>query len=109
MVCRCLVFRHFIDIWFVISLLRRGVVRCLVTTFYPCEGDSDRKDKFDHLKISNYMEVGMLKNWSCRYSSRYFIKFVGFMPVYYAINLNIALSCMVFNYLYLRFIDLLQF
>ena len=35
-------------------LLRRGVVRCLVAAFYPCEDDSDRQDIFDESKISNY-------------------------------------------------------
>ena len=43
------------------------------------------------------MVVSMLKNWSCRYSSRYFIKFVAFMPIYYVINLDVVLSYMVFN------------
>ena len=43
------------------------------------------------------MVVNMLKNWSYRYSSHYFIKFVGFIPIYYTINLNIVLSYMVFN------------
>ena len=35
-------------------LLRRGAIYCLVTTFYPCEDDSDMQDKFDQSKISNY-------------------------------------------------------
>ena len=47
------------------------------------------------------MIVNMLKNWSRRYSSRYIIKFVGFMLNYYVINLNIVLSCMIFSYLYI--------
>ena len=54
------------------------------------------------------MVVGMLKNWSCRYSSYYIIKFVGFLSIYYAINLDIVSLCMVFKYLYLGSIDLLQ-
>ena len=53
------------------------------------------------------MVVNMLKNWSCRYSSHYFIKFVGFLLIYYAINLDIVSSFMVFSYLYLGSIDLL--
>ena len=52
--------------------------------------------------------VSMLKNKSCRYFSCYIIKFVGFMPSYYAINLDIVPSCMVFNNLSLGSINLLQ-
>ena len=47
------------------------------------------------------MIVIILKNWSSRYSSHYFIKFIGFILIYYAINLDIVLSYMVFSYLYL--------
>ena len=36
------------------TLLRRGVVRHLVTRFYPCESDSNRQNIFDQSKISNY-------------------------------------------------------
>ena len=54
------------------------------------------------------MIVNMLKNWSRRYSSHYIIKIIGFMQFYYAINLGIVSSCIVFSYLYLEFIDLLQ-
>ena len=53
------------------------------------------------------MIVNTLKNWSCRYSSRYFIKFISFISIYYTINLNIVSSYIVFNYLYLGSIDLL--
>ena len=52
--------------------------------------------------------ISMLKNWSCMYSSHYFIKCLGFMPIYYDINLDIVSSCMVFSYLYLGSIDLFQ-
>ena len=52
------------------------------------------------------MIVSRLKNWSRRYSSHYTIKIVGFMQIYYTINLDI-ISFMVFSYLYFRFIDLL--
>ena len=62
--------------------------------FYLCGSDSDKEDRFDPSKISNYV-VNMLKNWSCKYSNNYFIKFVGFIPIYYAINLNIISSCIV--------------
>ena len=89
------------------SFYRHGVVRRLVVTFYLCGGDSDRQDIFDQSKISNY-DLNMLKNWSCKYSSHYFIKFVSFMLIYYTINLDIVSSCMVFNYLYLGSIDLSQ-
>ena len=54
------------------------------------------------------MVVGMLKNWNPRYYSHYIIKFVGFMPIYYVINLDIISPCMVFSYLYLESINLLQ-
>ena len=53
------------------------------------------------------MVVSMLKNWSRIYSNHYIIKFVGFMPIYYTINLDIVSSYMVFSYLYLGSIDLL--
>ena len=36
------------------------------------------------------MIVSMLKNWNRRYSSHYIIKFIGFMLIYYIINLNIS-------------------
>ena len=52
-------------------------------------------------QIYQIMVVSMLKNWKHRYSSQYIIKFVGFMSIYYAINLDIVSSCMVFSYLYL--------
>ena len=42
------------DIWFVISLLRCGVVRCLVVALYLCVGDLNRQNGFDQSKISNY-------------------------------------------------------
>ena len=49
-----------------------------------------------------------LKNWNCKYYSHYIIKFVGIMPIYYTINLDIVSSFMVFSFLYLGSIDLLQ-
>ena len=54
-----------------------------------------------HIKV-----VSMLKNLSSRFSSYYIIKFVSFMPIYYAINLDIVSSFTVFSNLYLRSIDL---
>ena len=50
----------------------------------------------------------MLKNWNHEYSNHYIIKFIDFISIYYAINLNINLSFMVFSNLYIRSIDLLQ-
>ena len=38
----------------------------------------------------------MLKNWSHKYFSHYIIKFIGFMPIYLAINLDIVSSVYVF-------------
>ena len=54
------------------------------------------------------MVISILKNWSRRYFSYYIIKFIGFMLIYDDINLDIVLFCMVFRYLYLGSIDLLQ-
>ena len=47
------------------------------------------------------MIVSMLKNWSRRYYSQYIIKFIGSMPIYYAINFDIVSYCIVFSYLYI--------
>ena len=38
------------------------------------------------------MAVSMFKNWSRRFYSYYIIKFVGFMLIYYTINLDIVSS-----------------
>ena len=35
--CRC-----FIDIWFIVDLLRCGIIRHLITMFYLCGDDLDR-------------------------------------------------------------------
>ena len=58
-------------------------------------------------QIYQIMVISMLKIRNRRYYSHYIIKFIGFMPSYYTINLNIILLCMVFNNLYLKSIDLL--
>ena len=55
-------------------------------------GDLDRQSK----SISNILVI------------IYIIKFVKFMSIYYVINLYIVLLFMIFNNLYLRYIDLLQ-
>ena len=52
--------------------------------------------------------VSMLKNWNRRYSNNYIIKFIGFMLIYYVINLDIVSSFMIFSNLYIRSIDILQ-
>ena len=52
--------------------------------------------------------INMLKNWSHRYYDYYIIKFIGFIPIYYAINLNIVSYFMVFSNMYFGFINLLQ-
>ena len=81
--------------WFVIGLLQRGAIRHLVAAFYLRVGDSDGQNKFVQLKL---IVVSMLNNLKHRYYSYYIIKFIGFMPIYYA-NLDIA-SSMIFSYLY---------
>ena len=53
------------------------------------------------------MIIDMLNNYSLKYFSHYIIKFVYFIPIYYAINLDIVSSYMIFNYLYIGSIDLL--
>ena len=52
--------------------------------------------------------VSMLKNWNLKYSSHYIIKCIGFIQIYYVINQDIVSSHMVFSYLYLGSIDLMQ-
>ena len=59
-------------------------------------------------QIYQIIVVSMLKKWGYIYYSHYFIKFVGFMLIYYAINLDIVSSYMIFSYLYIRFINILQ-
>ena len=54
------------------------------------------------------MVVGMLKNQSSGNSNHYIIKFIGFISIYYTINMYIVSSFMVFSNLYLGSIDLLQ-
>ena len=51
-------------------------------------------------RIYQIMVVNILNNWSCIYYSHYIIIFVGFMMIYYAINLNIVSFYFVFNNLY---------
>ena len=73
-----------------------------------CEG-TIQTNKTDSINQKyQIMVVSMLKNWSRRYYSHYIIKFVSFMLIYYAINLDIVSFYKVFSYLYLESIDLLQ-
>ena len=58
-------------------------------------------------RIYQIMIVNMFKNLSYRYSNHYIIKFIGFISIYYVINLYIISSCMIFRYLYIRSIDIL--
>ena len=55
-------------------------------------------------RIYQIMIINMLNNRSFRYSNYYFIKFICFIPIYYAINLNIVSSYMIFSYLYIQYI-----
>ena len=48
-------------------------------------------------KKNQIIGASMLKNWNRRYSCHYIIKFVGFMSIYYAIDLNIVSSFMIFS------------
>ena len=59
-------------------------------------------------QIYHIMVVSMLKNWSFRYFNHFIIKFVGFMLIYYIINLDIISSFIVFSNLCIEYIDLLQ-
>ena len=90
-----------------LSFYRRGVIHHLIAVFYLYGSDSNMQKIFDHLKISNY-DSQYVKELGYKYSSNYFIKFLDFMSIYYAINLDIVSSCMIFSYLYLGSIDLLQ-
>ena len=88
-----MIYRRFIDVWLVVVLstfdlssllLQRDNVRCLIATFYPYKDDSYIQDRFYQSKISNY-------------GRHYFIKFIGFLLIYYAINMYIISSYMVFS------------
>ena len=102
-----LYYHRFIDVWFVIDLLRCDVFCHLVRRFISVEAIHTGKADLSSLRYQIIM-LSMFKNWSLRYSSHYIIKFIGFISIYYAINLNIFSSYMIFNYLYLESIDILQ-
>ena len=65
--------------------------------FYLYESDSDKQYIFHQLNISNYGHQ-YVKEIKLQ-SNKYFIKFIGFIPIYYIINLNIILFYLIFNYL----------
>ena len=58
--------------------------------------------------VEEIMIVSILKNLNHIYYSHYIIKFIDFMFIYYVMNLNIVSLFMIFNNLYLGYIDLLQ-
>ena len=92
---------------FVVSLLRCDVFRHLVAMFNLC--GAIQTSKTHSINVSyQIMVISTLKKWSCRYSNHYIVKFIGFILIYYDINLDIVLSFMVFSNLYLKSIDLLQ-
>ena len=100
--------RRFIDVWFVDGLCYNVVLFIVLLQCFIC-ARVIQKDKLDLIsRIYQIMVDSMLKKLSCRYSSYNFIKFVSFMLIYYTINLDIISSYMVFTYLYLGSIDLLQ-
>ena len=48
------------------------------------------------IRIYQTMVINILKNRDRKYSSYYIIKFVGFISIYYTINLDIV-SCLMFD------------
>ena len=47
--------------------------------------------KADLIRRYQIMVINILKNWSRIYSSRYIIKFIRFISIYYIINFDIVL------------------
>ena len=89
------------NVWFIIILLPHGALPCFIVTFYLYEDDSNKKKR-----TRSVMVIGILKNLSYRYSSHYIIKILGFILIYYVINLDIVLY--FFSNLYFKSIELLQ-
>ena len=87
-----------------LSFYRRGAVCHLVATFYLCGAIQTNNANL----INQIMVVSMLKNWSCRYSSHYFIKICRLYADLLCYELGYCLSYMVFSYLYLGSINILQ-
>ena len=66
-------------------------------TLYSC--GAIHPDKTDLIsQIYKIMVVIMSNNKSHRYFDHYIIKFISFIPIYYAINLNI-ISPLIFSFL----------
>ena len=110
------------DVWFVVGLLRRDFFSCyhrlivafdLSSTCYDVMFfvvllkrfifiDAIQTSKTDSIsQIYQIMVIDMLNNRSHKYFSYYIIKFVGFITIYYIINLNIVSSLMNFSNLYI--------
>ena len=79
------------SIWFIVDLLRHGSFCRLIATFYLCGAIQIGKGNSIGERYQ-IMVVNMLKNWNRRYSIHCSTKFLGFMPIYYAINPDIVSS-----------------
>ena len=66
-----------------------------------CMGEIQTGKTDSIYRIYQIMIVNMLKNWNSKYSSHFIIKFIGFMSIYYDINLDSVSFIIVFNNLYL--------
>ena len=88
-------------VWF-IRLLRRGAFCRLVAVFYLCGSNSNKESEFGKIMV-----LGILKNGSRGYFSHYIIKIIGFMSIYFVINLDIVSLFMVFSNLNLESINVL--
>ena len=88
---------------------------CLLSLWcdiYLCEGDSNEQSIYNQLQENKSMIINMLHNWNnlyCNHNSNIkcvasTIKCIGFELIYYAVNLDIVSSFMVFsdfNYMFL--------
>ena len=99
-------------------VLLQDLIVCFLVTKFCCGvlfvyGRFKRtKYIFDEIKTTNQITVvSILKNLSHRYSSYYYIiNFLGFKSIYFAINLSIVSSYIVFKefvYIFLSYITLL--
>ena len=70
-------------------------------------GDSNKQNGLINRRYQ-IMVTNMLKNLSHRYSNHYIIKFVDFIHIYYAINLDVVSSFMIFKNLNYGCFDILQ-
>ena len=84
---------------FLSSLLWRFVFCRLVTVFYIFVDDSNEQSIFHQIQTTNQIIViSILQNLSHIYFSHYnIIKFISFVPIYYAINPSVVSFSMVFN------------